>query len=370
MITTATAKGAGHPLVRARLWVCLIAAGALLGAGCSPKGMTVDEFLAMQRQADAEVARPAPAETDFAPRLAPYTLGGGDVLGVTVIGGQETSTSIVAAARVYEDGTIDLPLVGAVAVAGLELTGAEKAIQVAYVEKAFQEAVVHVVLEQPDTIDVLVTGAVAQPGLIELPRNRRGLLQAVAAAGGFSQASSASVTLVRLRDADEAVTLELDDPAQVRRAIGLPPLEEGDMLAVAAADPNTVFVGGLVNVPGPQSYPPGVRVTVLQALAAAAGVRTDVFPDEAVLVRHGDDGTDVRVCLDISRIADGADPNIKLAAGDILWVPHTWETRVQEWINRNIYFRAGASASLRYNFLHNKDILNGTDEGTSVLIGN
>ena len=108
----------------------------------------------------------------------------------------------------------------------------------------------------------------------------------------------------------------------------------------------------------------------LTSIAAAAGLRTDVFPDEAVLVRHLDNGTDVRVCLDISRITDGADPNIQLTAGDILWVPHTAETRVQEWINRNIYFRAGASAGLSYNFLHNKDILNGTDGNTTVLIGN
>ena len=368
MITNPMAMGAGRALVRARFGVSLIVVGAVLCAGCGTNGITLDEFLAMERETTDEVAQPAAAS--FAPRLAPYTLGAGDVLTVRVIGGQETAAPITVAARIYDDGTIDLPLVGAVAVGGLQLTAAEKAIQAAYVEKAFQEAVVHVVLEEPDTIEVLVTGTVGRPGLVALPRNQRGLIQAVAAAGGFSQAASGSVTLVRLRDPAETITMNLADPDQVRAAIALPPLQEGDMIAVAAADPNTVFVGGLVNIPGPQSYPSGVRVTVLQAIAAAAGLRTDVFPDEAVLVRHLDNGTDVRVCLDISRITDGADPNIQLTAGDILWVPHTAETRVQEWINRNIYFRAGASAGLQYNFLYNKDILNGTDEDTTVLIGN
>ncbi|NLF32416.1 MAG: hypothetical protein GX591_16190 [Planctomycetes bacterium] len=366
MITTTTVRGAGSSLLRAGLCVFLIAAGALLG--CSPKGITLDEFLAMERQATAEVANPAPAPT-FGERLSPFTVGPGDVLGVSVLGGQDTATPIAVAVRVYDDGTVDLPLVGAVAVGGLQLTQAEKAIQAAYVEKAFQEAVVHVVLEEPDTIEVLVTGPVGRPGLVRLARNERGLVQAMAAAGGYLP-SSGCVTLVRLRDPGKTVTVNLANPDEVRGAMTMPPLQDGDMIAVATADPNTVFVGGLVNVPGPQSYPPGVRVTVLQAVAAAAGLRTDIFPDEAVLVRHRPDGTDVRVCLDLSRITDGDDPNIELAAGDILWVPHTFETRVQEWINRNIYFRAGAAASVNYNFVHTKDILNGDEDDTSIFIGN
>ncbi len=369
MTTTTKARGAATRIVRTRLGISLLAAGALLCGGCGPKGMTLDEFLAMEAMATAEVTEPPPPVT-FGPRLAPYAIGPGDVLAVNVIGGQETQMPIAVEARVYEDGTIDLPLVGAVQVGSLELTEAEKAIQAAYVAKAFQEAVVHLVLQQPDTIDVLVTGTVERPGLIRLPRNERGLVQAVAAAGGFSQAASGCVKLVRLREPAETITVNLTHPDQVRTALALPPLQEGDMVEVAAADPNTVFVGGLVNVPGPQSYPQGVRVTVLQALAAASGLRTDVFPDQAVLVRHRADGQAVRVCLDLSRIEDGDDPNLQLAAGDILWVPHTAGTRVQEWINRNIYFRAGASASLNYNFLHNKDILNGDEEGTTVLIGN
>jgi hypothetical protein len=57
------------------------------------------------------------------------------------------------------------------------------------------------------------------------------------------------------------------------------------------------------------------------------------------------DGRDVYVKLRLNRLATGKDPNIALAAGDILWVPETLGTRVQDWINRNIYLRAGASVN-------------------------
>lgn len=110
-----------------------------------------------------------------------------------------------------------------------------------------------------------------------------------------------------------------------------------------AAKPNTVFVGGLVNVAGPQAYPPDTEVTILQAVAAAGGLRTDLLPREATLIRRVE-GKDVHVKLNLNRLAKGKDENIVLAAGDILWVPHTAGTRVHEFINNTVYIQVGASA--------------------------
>ena len=123
------------------------------------------------------------------------------------------------------------------------------------------------------------------------------------------------------------------------------PLEAGDLVHVHAAPPNTIFVGGLVQVVGPQTYPAGTPVSILQAIAAAGGLRTDVAPREGTLIRRYVEGADLHVKLDLNRLACGRDPNIGLAPGDILWVPHTWDTRIQEFISRNIFFRAGVTAS-------------------------
>jgi len=102
-----------------------------------------------------------------------------------------------------------------------------------------------------------------------------------------------------------------------------------------------------VVMPGPQPYAPGTHVTVLQALAAASGLRTDLTPRYATLSRQMN-GRDVHVKLDLDRIQKSKDPNITLAAGDVLWVPFTLETRIEDWLNRNFFFRVGASVNANY----------------------
>jgi len=84
---------------------------------------------------------------------------------------------------------------------------------------------------------------------------------------------------------------------------------------------------------------------IQQALAAAGGVRTDVFPKEGTLIRHLPDGRDVQVKLNLDQLARGEDPNLTLAAGDILWVPETFGTRFMQFVNSNIFFRAGVSVN-------------------------
>ncbi|NLE61377.1 MAG: hypothetical protein GX616_23760, partial [Planctomycetes bacterium] len=193
-------------------------------------------------------------------------------------------------------------------------------------------------------------GAVTQPGMVALPRNRRNVLFAIVRAGGVSEMASGLVVLHRIRQGGESHTLNLYNVEDIRTALLLDPLEEGDVITVKPAAPNTVFVGGLVNNPHPQVYPLGAEITVLQAIAGANGLRTDVTPREGTLIRRAADGQEIHVRLDLDRITRGIDPNIALAAGDILWIPETAETRVQDWINRNIFLRAGLSATAGVNY--------------------
>jgi protein involved in polysaccharide export with SLBB domain len=227
----------------------------------------------------------------------------------------------------------------------MELEAVDEAVRGAYVPSVVKDAAVHVELVTPETTNVMVTGAVTAPGLVALRRTERNLMFAIVGAGGASNLASGRVTLRRIRRPTEQVTLDLTDPTQLRAALALKPLQNGDIVNVHAATPNTIFVGGLVNAPSPQPYAPGVEVSVLQAIAAAGGLRTDIYPKEGTLIRRMPDGKDAHVKLELDRIADGRDPNILLAAGDVLWVPHTFETRVQDFINRNIFLRAGVTVN-------------------------
>ena len=327
------------------------------GTGCSDHRMSLAEFIQLEqemREASAPTTQPAAtlrAAGELINRqLGPYKVGPRDVIIVSLTGLAQEAPYAPLQARVDRNGQIELPAVGPVQVADLELEDVEDAIQAAYVPKVFREVTVHVSLLEADTTNVLALGAVQTPGLVPLRRTERNLLFSIAGAGGASEAASGRVMLRRLRRPAEEVTLNLRDPEDLRAALALDPLEDGDMVKVEAATPNTIFVGGLVNAPGPRAFAPGVKMTLLQVVAASGGLRTDLTLREGTLIRRMPDGRDVQVKLDMDRLTVGKDPNITLAAGDILWIPHTVETRVQDWINRNVFFRMGATLTAGANY--------------------
>ncbi len=317
--------------------------------------MSLDEFLVMQEQQEIanqeRIADKAP-HVDIDEHLAPYRLGHNDVLEVSLAGLEgETATSVYRV-RVDRNGEVDLPIVGAVKVGDLEIADAEDAIKDAYVPSVVRAASVNITIVDYDLTNVVVTGAAATPGLVPLRRSERNLLYAVANAGGVSSDASGRVTLARVRNPQERMTFDLRDPIGVAEALEAGPLRNGDIVRVEPATPNVVFVGGLVNQPGPQVFPTGVPRTLLQVLASAGGARMDLVPRQAYLIRRMPDGSDARVKLDLDAIQSGEEENIMMAAGDILWVPHTAGTRIHEFINRNVFIRAGYSLVYTSEGLH------------------
>ena len=328
----------------------LVAVAGTVG-GCSDHRISISEFLQLQQQMRTHgkpVLSPEASEASAAMldrQLGPYRVGPSDVLSVTLTGADSSVVRPPIQARVDSRGEIELPVVGAIQVANMVLEEVEDAIRSAYVPAVLRDVAVYVDLVMPDTTNVLVVGSVTTPGLVPLRRTDRNMLYAIVGAGGVSDLASGIATLRRIRRPNEEVTLDLRDPVQLNASLALDPLEEGDIVYVDAARPNTIFVGGLVNRPAPQSYPQGTELTILQALAAAGGVRTDVIPREGTLIRRLPDGSDVHVKLDLDRLASARDPNIVLIPGDILWVPETLETKIQDFINRNIFLRAGVTAT-------------------------
>lgn len=323
------------------LWSCAV-------AGCrSDTRISVAEFLDMQRHAQAAAMERAKEEVSIKvdELLGPYKVGPSDVLGIRVTGLDQPDLFPGVRVLVDRNGDIQLPTVGLVKVAGLELEDVEDTIRAKFVPTVVRDAAVHVTIESEEPENILVIGAVSVPGFVPLLSNELTILHAVVAAGGVSQSASGKATLRRIRRPAEEVTLDLFDPIELRAALTLDPLERGDIVQVHAAVPNTYYVGGLVNSGSPQSYPPGINMNVLQVLAAAGGLRTDVFPKDATLTRRMSDGTDVHVKLCLAKIARGEEPNFLLAAGDILWVPETFATRVQDFFNQNVFFRAGVSVN-------------------------
>lgn len=326
---------------------CLAAVG-MAAAGCSDPRIGIYEFIELQQQfAQTPTSQPnIEASEEWIDRSQrPYRVGPGDVLSIAMRGLNDPMDFTVIQKRVSRGGDIELPIVGSVKINDLETEDVEETIRDRYVPGVSKSMTVHVDVVMPRTTDVLVVGAVATPGLVPLQRNERDVLHAVALAGGLSSQASGRMMLRRMRRPGEEVTLDLLDPIELDAALALDPLEPGDTVTVEASFPTTVFVGGLVNAPGPQGFAPGAEMNLLQVFAAAGGVQEDVFPREATLIRRMPDGSDVQVKLDLDKLKNGEHPNIALAAGDILWVPETFGTRVMDFINQTIFFRAGFTAS-------------------------
>jgi protein involved in polysaccharide export with SLBB domain len=318
--------------LRARvLWIVVAMAVSCL-AGCEHR-MSLSDFIS--RYGDAVHAVPDEPDEgiDVSAKvqqsLGPYQVGAGDVLVVTVtMGSPDALKAVPVQVRVMANGMVDLPLAGSVAVGGGTLEDAEVAIRKAYVPDYYAQASVHVQVIEAATVNVLVVGATPAPGLVSLARNERNLLFAVARAAGVSPSAATApvwasgiVTLRRVSAPGEDVTVDLTTPGGIRTALSLDPLADGDIVMVDSSGSNTIFVGGLVNAVGPQTYADGTEVTILQALAAAGGTRADLFPHEGTLIRRIS-GKDVHVKLD----------------------PHTVDTRIHEFLQNTVYLRVGASA--------------------------
>lgn len=330
------------PLLMISLWSAV---------GCSEHRISLAAFLEQQRRAVEQQQKELEPDVtfDLDAYFGPYKVGPGDVLTVLLTGRDGVPLFPPLPVRVDREGRIDLPVVGSLPVGDRQLAAVEDIILSAYVPNVYKGASCHVEQTAWETTHVLVTGAVTQPGLVELRRTDRNMLFAIVGAGGSSEVASGHATLRRLREPGKQITLNLREPLEIKAALALEPLQSGDILTVHAAQPNTIYVGGLVNRPGRQDYASGTEVSVLQAIAAANGLRTDVNPSEGALIRRLPDGKDVFVKLDLDRLATGRDPNFLLVAGDILWVPQTFGTRVHDFLNRNLFLRGGATVT--YNLV-------------------
>lgn len=350
----------------------LSAAAALIGmTGCGPDPrMSVEQFIELQRRFEDKAPEPEAAPPDYSAidrLLGPYRVGPGDTITVT-FSGTDLPFAPTVTARIDREGNLSLPLVAPIRVAELELEDVDAVIKAAYVPGIVKDLSVHTEVATPETTRVLVVGAVQLPGYTRLRRTERNLVLSVVLAGGVTSDATGRTTLRRLRRPGEEWRFDLTDPEQVRAAMNLEPLENGDMIEVEAS-PRAVFIGGLVNTPGPLLLDPGVEVNLLQAIAAAGGLRTDITPREGTLIRRMPDGSDAMVKINLDKLAAMQSANLKLAAGDVLWVPHTVETRIQDWINRNIFLRAGATVNYNVSgieFMNRHELQGGRAGGGSL----
>ena len=276
------------------------------------------------------------------------TIQPGDVLSVTIATGVEDQEPAQWDLRVSEiDGQINVPLVGSVSVAGLQLTEAELLVRDESVRReVYRRPHVALAFQSRKSNRVIVIGAVADPGVKELPVAASQLVDALVAAGGLVDDAS---TVVEVRYPPSATALADRSPAATAGVvparhdaaaepagpvqIDLAQLEfsgaesfalpNGAVLNVQRRPKPTVSVLGLVQRPGQYELPMDTDVRLLDGLALAGG-RTMEIADRVRIIRSVPGRSDpVVVAASVREAKRDPQANIRLAKGDIISVEET-----------------------------------------------
>lgn len=125
-------------------------------------------------------------------------IGPGDTLEITVLTGREDEEPTPIKSLVANDGTIMLPSIGTVYVAGVEPYQATRIIEQAAIDRGiYVRPQVALEVSTKAVNRVTVVGEVDEPGPQELPRSSSDLLTALATAGGMSDEAGTVVELRR-----------------------------------------------------------------------------------------------------------------------------------------------------------------------------
>ncbi|MEN6452228.1 MAG: polysaccharide biosynthesis/export family protein [Thermoguttaceae bacterium] len=270
----------------------------------------------------------------------------GDVLDVTMITDYSKLTTTTAPVRVADDGSIAVPLVGRIAVAGLEVKQAEEIVNTESIARGvFRTPCITVTMKQCHTGRVTVVGAVNNPGVRELPRGSASLMAALLASGGLSKEAGTEVE-IRHTDSRQGPqgVLRVDLLAATNGGVRVPELRDGDIVQVAKRTLPPVYVIGLVRKPGEFPFPPNQDLRVLDAVALAGGV-SNAAAEDILLIRHPPGAKEpVRIAVSLQAAKNGRD-NLALAPGDTVSIEQTPATVVVDTIQTFFRVSLGGSVS-------------------------
>lgn len=283
--------------------------------------------------------------------------------------------------RIRKDGTITLPVVGEVEVAGMTLGEVEEAIEQAYwPQHVINRPSVVAQISAYDTVAVTVTGAgVVKPGTYYLRSDQRCLSGALVAAGGLSGFGADSVAVYPPEPAEDA------QPAVVPVRSGSVPVADvalagGERLEVRPRGAESVTITGLIRSPGVYPYDWRSPPNLIEALTMAGGVREVDDPrfvsiyrrdasDKMISARfrlNRNSGINGLSLMHDSALGEGAFAAVK--AGDVLVVERSDRSRTRGFLLRTVSLSAGVSASADTGVTHYTDYGDsGSDRGGTTV---
>ncbi len=291
------------------------------GEVTAPAGELIPLFLAepdaapssgleAERNTTARTEKDAAAQVDF--DSGEIHLGPHDLLTVKVFGVE----SLDRRTRIGSDGILSLPLVGEVLAAGMTRRELEAEISRRLADGFIRDPQVSVLVEEYLSRQISISGAVRNPGAVELLRTTS-LLEVLALAGGILDNRASEEILIVRQQADgppRSIRVQRG-PLEAGRLEANMLVQPGDLIHVPFEEMFEVLVRGRVQQPDRYRVPVSDGVTVLQAVMLAGGTGR-----RAEILRHLENGQVVTLKINLKRIRDGKDPDLPLEANDIIVV--------------------------------------------------
>lgn len=235
---------------------------------------------------------PGQPKTDAANGLPAegYVIGPQDNLSIIVT----DESDLTGKYRVDTDGTISMPYLSRVPLAGLSLQEAQDKITAMLKAGFLRNPQVRIEVDQFKARSVMVMGEVRQPGKVTLPGTSMSLLEALAMAGSPTQNASNEVLVMHPPKAGEPtapepITINRKDLelGKVGRDIAL---QDGDIVNIPVA--KRFYISGFVKNPGSLVLDPGT--TVGQAIILAGGL-SDRGSDRRIRILRIKDGKTIDI---------------------------------------------------------------------------
>jgi polysaccharide export outer membrane protein len=249
-----------------------------------------------------------------------YRVGPKDLIEVRVLELPELAVE----RRVSDSGTIDLPLLGEMAVSGLTPSEIRSRLEATLKAKYVNRASVSIVVKEFANKPVSVLGAVQRPGSLSIS-GRWTLVNAITAAGGLTATAGHKIYVLRRADNGLSDTLEISSDDLFRSATPLwnIPIQPSDIINIPARTSMTVFCLGEVKSPGAIQFDSDDRLSLLSVIAKAGGL-TDRASKIVRIKRRNAEGKDVEKVVDFKRIVSGKDPDYPIEPNDVIVVKESF----------------------------------------------
>jgi len=242
------------------------------------------------------------------------TIGAGDQLDVEVFDTPELSGTT----RVSQSGEINITVLGNVRVAGLTANEAARKIEAELKSHGILlDPHVTVTISEYASQGATVTGEVHAPGVYPTLGNRR-LLDMIALAGGVAPSAGRTATIIHRDDPQHPHDVLLVANNNRLSAQENPVIYPGDTVVIDKA--GIIYIMGDVGKAGGYLIDNNEHLSLLQALTLAGGWTRTSAQSKVILIRKVPQGRE-EIKLDLAHVVRGQQADIKVANGDILYVP-------------------------------------------------